>query len=72
SRKENGCLRVLPGSHKLGQLDHETTSSEANMLFFGQTAKIVLDASDDTRWMAVLLGPDPEAVPEKPADHDGA
>ncbi|MGB0721010.1 MAG: AI-2E family transporter [Gammaproteobacteria bacterium] len=27
------------------------------------TAKIVLDASDDTRWVAVLLGPDPDAVP---------
>ncbi|MDH3662995.1 MAG: phytanoyl-CoA dioxygenase family protein [Alphaproteobacteria bacterium] len=46
SRKENGCLRVLPGTHKLGQLDHETTSSEANMLFFGQTAQIDVDERD--------------------------
>jgi ectoine hydroxylase-related dioxygenase (phytanoyl-CoA dioxygenase family) len=43
SRKENGCLRVLPGSHRLGQLDHETTDASANMLFFGQTAKIDID-----------------------------
>ena len=46
SRKENGCLRVLPGSHRQGQLDHDTTSSEANMLFFGQTARIELDERD--------------------------
>ncbi len=46
SRKENGCLRVLPGTHKLGQLDHETTASEANMLFFGQTAQIDVDKRD--------------------------
>ena len=46
SRKENGCLRVLPGTHKLGQLDHETTESDWNMLFFGQTAQIDIDESD--------------------------
>ena len=46
SRKENGCLRVLPGTHRLGQLDHETTASEANMLFFGQTAQIDVDEHD--------------------------
>ena len=46
SRKENGCLRVLPCTHKLGQLGHETTSSEANMLFFGQTAQIDVDEGD--------------------------
>ena len=46
SRKENGCLRVVPRSHKLGQLDHENTASEANMLFFGQTAKIEIDERD--------------------------
>lgn len=46
SRKENGCLRVLPGTHKLGQLDHATTASEANMLFFGQTAQIEIDERD--------------------------
>ena len=46
SRKENGCLRVLPGSHRLGQLDHETTRSDSNMLFYGQTARIEIDERD--------------------------
>lgn len=46
SRKENGCLRVLPGSQKLGQLEHATTPSAGNMLFFGQTAKIEINEQD--------------------------
>ncbi len=46
SRKENGCLRVVPGSQRFGQLDHETTKTEANMLFFGQTAKIEINEHD--------------------------
>ncbi|MCB1715244.1 MAG: phytanoyl-CoA dioxygenase family protein [Candidatus Competibacteraceae bacterium] len=41
----NGCLRVVRGSHRLGQLAHANTYGENNMLFFGQQAE--LDYRDD-------------------------
>ena len=37
STTASGCLQVVSGSHKLGQLEHKQTTSEDNMLFFGQT-----------------------------------
>lgn len=43
---ENGCLQVIPGSHKLGQLHHDHTDSEANMLFFGQTVDLPENAGE--------------------------
>jgi ectoine hydroxylase-related dioxygenase (phytanoyl-CoA dioxygenase family) len=33
----SGCMRMIPGSHVQGQLRHETTEDEANVLFNGQT-----------------------------------
>jgi ectoine hydroxylase-related dioxygenase (phytanoyl-CoA dioxygenase family) len=45
SRKANGCLQVVPGSHKLGQLAHVNTHAADNMLFFGQTAELDVDAA---------------------------
>jgi len=32
STRENGCMRVIPGSHKLGALDHENISEDPNLL----------------------------------------
>jgi len=34
---EAGCMEVVPGSHKLGELEYEERFSENNLLFKGQT-----------------------------------
>jgi non-heme Fe2+,alpha-ketoglutarate-dependent halogenase len=41
SRRANGCMRVIPGSHKLGLLDHADARDESNMLFRGETVAAV-------------------------------
>ena len=33
----SGCMRMLPGSHKHGRYDHETTEDDSNVLLQGQT-----------------------------------
>ena len=33
----SGCMRMIPGSHVHGQLHHERTQDESNVLFSGQT-----------------------------------
>ena len=35
--EENGCMYMIPGSHKNGQLSHKTTSDKHNLLHHGQT-----------------------------------
>ena len=35
----SGCMRMLPGSHKHGRYDHETTEDESNVLLQGQTVR---------------------------------
>ena len=35
----SGCMRMLPGSHKLGRFDHETTNDDSNVLLQGQTVR---------------------------------
>lgn len=40
SNSANGCLQVVPGTHKLGQLSHINTFAENNLLFFGQTVEL--------------------------------
>lgn len=32
SERSNGCMRAVPGSHKLGLLDHENVAGDANLL----------------------------------------
>jgi ectoine hydroxylase-related dioxygenase (phytanoyl-CoA dioxygenase family) len=32
SDRSNGCMRVVPGSHKLGLLDHENVQNDPNLL----------------------------------------
>jgi len=41
---EAGCMQFIPGTHRLGQLDHDETYAEGNLLFKGQTIRDV-DAS---------------------------
>jgi hypothetical protein len=35
--EESGCMRMVPGSHIRGMMDHEKTQDETNVLFQGQT-----------------------------------
>ncbi|MGO1120102.1 phytanoyl-CoA dioxygenase family protein [Rhodovibrionaceae bacterium A322] len=37
--EESGCMRMLPGSHKLGRQDHEDTDDKDNVLFRGQSVR---------------------------------
>lgn len=46
STKASGCLQVVRGSHKLGQLTHQQTESDDNMLFFGQTIRREFNKAD--------------------------
>ncbi|MBX2856727.1 MAG: phytanoyl-CoA dioxygenase family protein [Rhodobacteraceae bacterium] len=34
---ESGCMRMVPGSHRSGRIDHDTTDDPSNVLFLGQT-----------------------------------
>lgn len=43
STEESGCLQVVPRSHKLGQLAHESQPADENMLFYGQTTQVTAD-----------------------------
>ena len=46
STKENGCVRVVPGSHLLGQVAHEDTFAENNLLSRGQEISVNVDEKD--------------------------
>lgn len=35
----SGCMRMIPGSHKQGRVDHETTADDSNVLLQGQTVR---------------------------------
>jgi non-heme Fe2+,alpha-ketoglutarate-dependent halogenase len=54
STPENGCMRVIPGTHTLGQLPHFDTNAKDNMLSRGQ----VIDYQvDEARAVDVVLRP---------------
>ncbi len=42
--ENSGCMRMIPGSHKRGRREHQTSDNENNVLFQGQT---VQDVDDD-------------------------
>jgi non-heme Fe2+,alpha-ketoglutarate-dependent halogenase len=47
SHAENGCMRVIPGSHKLGALDHENVPEDPHLLNRrGERIKIAVDESE--------------------------
>lgn len=43
---ENGCMRVIPGSHLKEQLPHQDTYAENNLLTRGQEVMVEVDAGD--------------------------
>lgn len=52
---EAGCMEVVPGSHKLGQLRHGEIEAKGNMLSKGQTVAEAFDRSR-TEFMPVRAG----------------
>ena len=47
SHEKNGCMRVIPGSHKLGPMDHENVADDPNMLNRrGERIKIEVNESE--------------------------
>ncbi|MGD9617177.1 MAG: phytanoyl-CoA dioxygenase family protein [Alphaproteobacteria bacterium] len=52
---ESGCMEVVPGSHRLGQLHHGQSDSPHNLLSRGQTVSKEFDRRD-TVFMAVQAG----------------
>jgi len=43
SNRENGCMRVMPGSHGRGQLSHSDTFAAQNLLSRGQELDVAVD-----------------------------
>jgi ectoine hydroxylase-related dioxygenase (phytanoyl-CoA dioxygenase family) len=54
STPENGCLRMIPGSDRLGQLGHDKTFATDNLLSRGQAIRDAIDegAAVDVRLKA--------------------
>ena len=48
SNLDSGCVQVLPGTHALGQLQHQSVPDRANLLSNGQHAEGEFDASNAT------------------------
>jgi len=40
---DSGCMRMIPGSHQSGMIDHVATHAEDNVLFQGQTVEAVAE-----------------------------
>jgi len=53
SHASNGCMRVIPASHKQGVLDHANASDASNLLFRGERVRTV----DESRAIDVVLQP---------------
>jgi ectoine hydroxylase-related dioxygenase (phytanoyl-CoA dioxygenase family) len=54
SNPANGCMRVIPGSHKHGQLNHVNVRDESNLVRRGER---VATAVDESRAVDVVLEP---------------
>jgi len=46
SRRANGCMRVVPGTHTMGQLDHLDGFADDNLLSRGQEVQVAVDEAD--------------------------
>jgi non-heme Fe2+,alpha-ketoglutarate-dependent halogenase len=54
STPENGCMRVVPGTHTLEQLPHRDTFAQDNLLSRGQEVSVKVDES---RAVDIVLAP---------------
>ena len=43
--RESGGMRMIPGSHRRGQVDHTTSEDDENVLLYGQHASVEIDES---------------------------
>lgn len=55
SRRANGCMRVVPGSHKLGLVEHDTVRDDPNLLT--RRGERVNMEVDESRALDVVLQP---------------
>ena len=55
SHQQNGCMRVIPGSHKLGAMDHENVADDPHMLN-RRGERIKMDV-DESQAVDVVLRP---------------
>ena len=53
--RENGCMRMLPGSHHNGQVEHQDTRDPKNILTRGQTILNGID-EDQSVWVELKAG----------------
>ena len=53
--RENGCMRMLPGSHHNGQVEHQDTRDPNNILTRGQTIFDGID-EDQSVWIELKAG----------------
>ena len=51
--EETGCMKMLPGSHKQGHLEHSTTEDKNNVLLQGQTVTGI----DESKSLSCPLAP---------------
>jgi non-heme Fe2+,alpha-ketoglutarate-dependent halogenase len=54
SHQSNGCMRMIPGSHKQGLLKHENVADRSNLLFRGE--RVTMDVQE-SRAVDVVLRP---------------
>src|SRR5262249_61355596 len=47
STPDMGCIKILPGTHVIGQRPHKDTSTPGNLLSRGQTIQHRLDRSEE-------------------------
>lgn len=67
SHAANGCVRVIPGSHRLGALDHENVADDPNLLNRrGERIKVDVDES---RAVDVVLKPGQVSLHESTIVH---
>src|ERR1700752_5357952 len=55
SHQRNGCMRVIPGSHKLGAMDHETVIDDPHML--NRRGERIKTEIDELKAVDVVLKP---------------
>jgi non-haem Fe2+, alpha-ketoglutarate-dependent halogenase len=52
---ENGCMRVIPGSHRQGRIPHSETDAQDSL--FGRTEEIQVEVEEDqARWVTLAAG----------------
>ena len=55
SNQANGCMRVIPGSHKLGLLEHDTVADDPHLL--NRRGERIKTDVDETQALDVVLRP---------------